>query len=145
MKILLSIGGASGSIYGIRLLEELVKTGVEVHLIVSEGAKKILEHETKYIYKNLKNKDMYPVTVLSECWHAKFDVSMVNIFAYLRNETDVYQSDCVYESIAWRLARKMNGGSIAVLTQTQTSRFSLEKELISFLKRLRGTTHAFKG
>jgi 4-hydroxy-3-polyprenylbenzoate decarboxylase len=54
MKILLGIGGASGSIYGIRLLEELVKFKVEVHLIVSEGAKKILEHETKYSYKDLK-------------------------------------------------------------------------------------------
>ena len=48
MKVLVSIGGASGSIYGIRLLEELVKSKVELHLIISDGAKKILEHETKY-------------------------------------------------------------------------------------------------
>jgi len=56
MKILLSIGGASGSIYGIRLLDELIKSGVEVHLVVSEGAKKIIEHETEYNYENLKKK-----------------------------------------------------------------------------------------
>ena len=56
MKILLSIGGASGSIYGIRLLEELIKSGVEVHLVVSKGAKKIIEHETKYTYEDIKNK-----------------------------------------------------------------------------------------
>ena len=56
MKILLSIGGASGSIYGIRLLEELLKAGNEVHLIVSEGAKKIIEHETDYIFQKLKKK-----------------------------------------------------------------------------------------
>ncbi len=54
MKILLSIGGASGSIYGIRLLEELKKAKNEVHLIVSSGAKKILEHETEYSYSDLK-------------------------------------------------------------------------------------------
>jgi 4-hydroxy-3-polyprenylbenzoate decarboxylase len=54
MKVLLSIGGASGSIYGIRLLEELLKSNVEVHLIVSDGAKKILEHETMYKYNDLK-------------------------------------------------------------------------------------------
>lgn len=54
MKILLSIGGASGSIYGIRLLEELHKSGVEVHLIISDGAKKIIEHETDYFFKDLK-------------------------------------------------------------------------------------------
>lgn len=56
MRVLLCIGGASGSIYGIRLFEELLKSKVEVHLIVSDGAKKILEHETKYTYKDLKKK-----------------------------------------------------------------------------------------
>ena len=56
MKILLSIGGASGSIYGIRLLEELVKSGAEVHFIVSDGAKKIIEHETNYTFNDLKKK-----------------------------------------------------------------------------------------
>jgi 4-hydroxy-3-polyprenylbenzoate decarboxylase len=59
MKILLSIGGASGSIYGIRLLEELIKGKHEVHLIVSDGAKKILEHETQYTNKDLKKKAMF--------------------------------------------------------------------------------------
>ena len=54
MKILLAIGGASGSIYGIRLLEELSKTKHEIHIIVSSGAKKILEHETKYTFNDLK-------------------------------------------------------------------------------------------
>ncbi|MCK5112213.1 MAG: aromatic acid decarboxylase, partial [Thermoplasmatales archaeon] len=52
----MSIGGASGSIYGIRLFEELIKSGVEVHLVVSAGAKKILEHETGHNYEDLKKK-----------------------------------------------------------------------------------------
>jgi 4-hydroxy-3-polyprenylbenzoate decarboxylase len=56
MKVLLSIGGASGSIYGKRLFEELVNSGVETHLIMSDNGKKIIEHETEYSYKNLKNK-----------------------------------------------------------------------------------------
>ncbi len=56
MKILLSIGGASGSIYSIRLFEELIKSGVETHLIVSDSGKKIIEHETKHSYKDLKKK-----------------------------------------------------------------------------------------
>jgi 4-hydroxy-3-polyprenylbenzoate decarboxylase len=59
MRVLLSIGGASGSIYGIRLLEELIKSKVEVHLIVSDGAKKILDHETKYNYNDLKKKSNF--------------------------------------------------------------------------------------
>ena len=56
MKILLSIGGASGSIYGVRLLEELTKSNVEAHLIVSEGAKNIIKHETNYTFTDLKKK-----------------------------------------------------------------------------------------
>jgi 4-hydroxy-3-polyprenylbenzoate decarboxylase len=54
MKYFVSIGGASGSIYGIRLLEELQSAGHEVHLVVSSGGKKIMEHETQYTYKDLK-------------------------------------------------------------------------------------------
>jgi len=53
VTILVSMGGASGSIYGIRLLEELNKSGVEVHLVTSDGAKKILDHETNYSYDDL--------------------------------------------------------------------------------------------
>lgn len=56
MKYLLSIGGASGSIYGVRLLEELNKSKNQIHLIVSSGAKKIIEQETNYSYDKLKDK-----------------------------------------------------------------------------------------
>jgi len=56
MKILLAITGASGSIYGIRLLEELGKSGNEVHLIVSEDAKKIMKYETNITFDKIKKK-----------------------------------------------------------------------------------------
>ena len=56
MKILLSIGGASGSIYGIKLFEEFLHTNNEVHLIVSDGAKKIIEYETDFNFEHLKEK-----------------------------------------------------------------------------------------
>lgn len=59
MKVLLSIVGASGSIYGIRLLKELKKANVETHLIISNGAKKIIEHETDYNISELKNQADY--------------------------------------------------------------------------------------
>lgn len=60
MKVLVSITGASGGIYGIRLLEELKKNNVEVHLVVSDGGKKIIEHETRYTVEDLKKKaDFY--------------------------------------------------------------------------------------
>jgi len=56
MNILLSIGGASGSIYGVRLLEEMIKSGINVHLIVSNSAMNILEYETEYKYEELIGK-----------------------------------------------------------------------------------------
>lgn len=54
MRILVSIGGASGSIYGVRLIEELIKSDIELHLIISDSAKKIVKHETEYTYEALR-------------------------------------------------------------------------------------------
>ena len=47
-RILVGISGASGAIYGIRLLECLKETDYEVHLIISEAGKLNIEIETKY-------------------------------------------------------------------------------------------------
>lgn len=63
MEGILAITGASGAIYGIKLLENLKG---KVHLIVSESAKKIINDETnydldkliKYAYKFYKNNEM---------------------------------------------------------------------------------------
>ena len=55
MRLLLSIGGASGAIYGIRLLEEFNKSDIEVHLVISENAEKIIKHETEYSINKIKN------------------------------------------------------------------------------------------
>jgi 4-hydroxy-3-polyprenylbenzoate decarboxylase len=54
MRYIISMGGASGSIYGVRLIQELKKTGQEVHLIVSSGARSVLEVETSYTSDDLK-------------------------------------------------------------------------------------------
>ena len=48
MKIVVGISGASGAIYGIRLLEELKKRGVETHLILSDWGRRTIETETDY-------------------------------------------------------------------------------------------------
>ena len=44
-KYIVGITGASGSIYGVRLVEELVKQGNEVHLVVTDNGRKVLEYE----------------------------------------------------------------------------------------------------
>ena len=48
MRLVVGISGASGSIYGIRLLEILKKQNVETHLIISSAAKQIIPEETSY-------------------------------------------------------------------------------------------------
>lgn len=50
MEGILAITGASGVIYGIRLLENLKG---KINLVVSEGAKKIIEDETEYKVESL--------------------------------------------------------------------------------------------
>ncbi|MDR2462765.1 MAG: UbiX family flavin prenyltransferase, partial [Verrucomicrobiales bacterium] len=39
MSIIVGISGASGGIYGVRLLMQLQRLGVETHLVISQGAK----------------------------------------------------------------------------------------------------------
>ncbi|MDI7276088.1 MAG: UbiX family flavin prenyltransferase [Anaerolineae bacterium] len=47
MRIVVGVTGASGAIYGLRLLEALHgRAGVETHLVVSRTAARILEQET---------------------------------------------------------------------------------------------------
>ncbi|MDR3221904.1 MAG: UbiX family flavin prenyltransferase [Candidatus Accumulibacter sp.] len=47
-KITIGISGASGAIYGIRLLEELRDAGVETHLVISRWGEYTIKEETAY-------------------------------------------------------------------------------------------------
>ncbi len=47
-KFIVSICGASGSIYGIRLLKALLSKPLHVYLVISSSGYKVLEHETKF-------------------------------------------------------------------------------------------------
>jgi len=48
MKVFVGITGASGVIYGIKVLELLRRAGVEIHLSISRTAEKIIRLETDY-------------------------------------------------------------------------------------------------
>lgn len=48
MRIVVAISGASGAIYGIRVLEELKKAGVETHLVISKWGEVTITRETEY-------------------------------------------------------------------------------------------------
>lgn len=45
MRIVVGITGASGSIYGVRLLEVLSGLGHELHTVVTRSGEKVMEHE----------------------------------------------------------------------------------------------------
>ncbi|NLL87070.1 MAG: UbiX family flavin prenyltransferase [Syntrophomonadaceae bacterium] len=45
VKYIVAISGASGSVYGIRLIRELLIREQEVHIIVSEPARLVIKHE----------------------------------------------------------------------------------------------------
>ena len=47
-RLVVGISGASGTIYGIRLLELLQGTGIETHLVMSRSARVTLAYETEY-------------------------------------------------------------------------------------------------
>lgn len=57
------MSGASGSAYGVRILERLRTAGVETHLVVSRPAEKTLHHETGLLLKDLKKlaSKYYPI------------------------------------------------------------------------------------
>ena len=52
-RIVIGIAGASGVIYGVRMLQLLKDTNYETHLIISEAAKLNIEIETKYRAKEV--------------------------------------------------------------------------------------------
>ena len=54
-QVLVCITGASGAIYGVRLIRTLKKLGHEVHLIISKWGAKTLEHETGIKAEELLN------------------------------------------------------------------------------------------
>jgi flavin prenyltransferase len=47
-RLIVAITGATGAVYGVRLLEMLRDTGVESHLVISPWGRRTLLHETSY-------------------------------------------------------------------------------------------------
>ena len=53
-RLVIGISGASGTIYGIRMLELLRKTDIETHLVMSKSAEMTMVYETKYTPKDIR-------------------------------------------------------------------------------------------
>src|SRR6476469_6780757 len=65
-RLIVGISGASGVIYGVRMLQVLRETGIETHLVMSKAAEMTLVYET-----DMKPKD---VRALASHYHAQADI-----------------------------------------------------------------------
>jgi flavin prenyltransferase len=65
MRLIVGITGATGSVYGIRLLQALREASVETHLIVSKWGLQTLLHETGYSLERVRD--------LADFWHQPGD------------------------------------------------------------------------
>jgi len=53
-RLVIGISGASGTVYGIRMLELLRNTDIETHLVMSRSAEMTLAYETDYKIKDIR-------------------------------------------------------------------------------------------
>jgi 4-hydroxy-3-polyprenylbenzoate decarboxylase len=54
-RLIVGITGATGTIFGVRILQMLHGSGVETHLVVSKWAARTLTHETQYSLKYVES------------------------------------------------------------------------------------------
>jgi 4-hydroxy-3-polyprenylbenzoate decarboxylase len=66
-RVIIGITGATGAIYGVRLLEVLREQGFETHLVMSRWGARTLVHETQYSPRDVQQ--------LATCVHAINDQS----------------------------------------------------------------------
>ena len=66
-RLIVGITGATGAILGVRLLEALKDSEVESHLVMSNWARRTIEHETQYTIKQ--------VSALASVYHNSADMA----------------------------------------------------------------------
>jgi flavin prenyltransferase len=54
-RLIVGMTGATGTIFGLRVLQLLHGSGVETHLVVSKWASRTLAHETSYSLKEIQS------------------------------------------------------------------------------------------
>ena len=64
-KLIVGITGATGTIFGVRLLQILEGTGIETHLVMSKWAARTLLHETPYTAEEVQQ--------MATCFYSSVD------------------------------------------------------------------------
>lgn len=52
--LIVGISGASGTVYGVRLLETLRRSGIESHLVMTESTRKVIKLETGFLVEEIE-------------------------------------------------------------------------------------------
>jgi len=65
-KLIIGITGATGTIFGVRLLQVLEGHGIETHMVMSKWASRTLIHETPYTLEEVKQ--------MADCYYASNDL-----------------------------------------------------------------------
>lgn len=65
-NLIVGISGATGAIFGVRLLQELQKSEIETHLVVSKWGARTLIHETSYSLEQVQGMATYHYTTHDE-------------------------------------------------------------------------------
>ena len=55
MRVIIGLTGATGAIYGVRLLERLREAGADTHLVISRWGARTLLHETPYSREHVES------------------------------------------------------------------------------------------
>jgi 4-hydroxy-3-polyprenylbenzoate decarboxylase len=65
-RLILGITGATGTIFGVRLLQMLHGSGVETHLVMSKWGARTLTHETRYSLKDVQDLATHSYTIADQ-------------------------------------------------------------------------------
>jgi 4-hydroxy-3-polyprenylbenzoate decarboxylase len=117
MRVVLAITGASGVIYGARLLEELGKKGAEVILVVSDLGKKMLKSEADIEYEQLKRST-----------HESFDND--DMFAPIASGSSHFDSMVILPCSLSTLAKIANGIADDLITRSTLVAMKEKRKLI---------------
>lgn len=104
MKVVVGITGASGAVYGVRLIEVLSELGHEVILVVSENGEKVMEHETGVKLSELRKK-------------VKSSYGNTNIFAEIASGSSRYDACVVVPCSMNTLAKIAHGIADNLITR----------------------------
>ncbi len=121
MRVIVAISGASGVQYGLRLIEVLYELGHEIDLVVSDGARKVIEYEVKKSVDHIFNK-------------ATVSYDIKNIGAAIASGTHPSDGMVVVPCSMKTLAAIANGLSQNLIHRAADCRLKEEQRLILVLR-----------